>query len=498
MYLQILLPVITALLFLLATNHLIVAYQMEHQEQVAGRLLHNAEEVSGQLAGALSKAISAGNVSCSPEGINELRSIRHNNKHIDDIGIIRNDHIICTAGWGKLQQNIPLAGTPYQTPNGYLIYQIQEGNSWLRAPGTVTTIQGFAVITPALSFTNILNIAPDFYIALTAHNGQRQFYSRGNEYRARSDDMRTLFHVNTYQCSQIRDLCVTTSKFDGGLRTLSWPLVALLSVPGIMMGFLLASLASSVINARKSLEKRFVRAVKKNALYMEYQPIVQVSDRKIVAFEALIRWQDKYFDNVSPELFLGIARRLGLYRKLYAFVMQSSLNEMHAHLRQNPLLRLSINVEDEEINDSKYLQRLVSECLSRDINHEQIKLEITESSHSAPDLIASFCQNAKKYGFIISLDDFGTGTSNIQWLTVLDFDEIKIDRIFIANIDDPMKRGLLISMVNSLQNTGKQLIFEGVETTRQFEFIRSLGKDFLAQGWYTGKPARINTINTHH
>lgn len=241
------------------------------------------------------------------------------------------------------------------------------------------------------------------------------------------------------------------------------------------MGFLLASLASSVINARKSLEKRFVRAVKKNALYMEYQPIVQVSGRKIVAFEALIRWQDKYFDNVSPELFLGIARRLGLYRKLYAFVMQSSLNEMHAHLRQNPLLRLSINVEDEEINDSKYLQRLVSECLSRDINHEQIKLEITESSHSAPDLIASFCQNAKKYGFIISLDDFGTGTSNIQWLTVLDFDEIKIDRIFIANIDDPMKRGLLISMVNSLQNTGKQLIFEGVETTRQFEFIRSLG-----------------------
>lgn len=67
MYLQILLPVITALLFLLATNHIIVAYQMEHQEQVAERLLHNAEEISGQLAEALGKAISTGNVSCSPE-----------------------------------------------------------------------------------------------------------------------------------------------------------------------------------------------------------------------------------------------------------------------------------------------------------------------------------------------------------------------------------------------------------------------------------------------
>lgn len=72
-----------------------------------------------------------------------------------------------------------------------------------------------------------------------------------------------------------------------------------------------------------------------------------------------------------------------------------------------------------------------------------------------------FASEPVEYGFNISLDDFGTGTANIEWLTVLDFDEIKIDRIFIANIDDPVKRALLVSVVKGLRGTGKPLVFEG-------------------------------------
>ncbi|WP_227522239.1 hypothetical protein, partial [Klebsiella pneumoniae] len=64
---------------------------------------------------------------------------------------------------------------------------------------------------------------------------------------------------------------------------------------------------------------------------------------------------------------------------------------------------------------------------------------------------------------------------HIEWLTVLDFDEIKIDRIFIANIDDPVKRALLVSVVKGLRGTGKPLVFVGGETPGQFEFVRSLG-----------------------
>ena len=168
---------------------------------------------------------------------------------------------------------------------------------------------------------------------------------------------------------------------------------------------------------------------------------------------------------------------------------------MQEHLRRNPSLRLSLNVGDNEMNDCQFLEQLVSGCRRLKIQLQQIKLEITESSRSESGLIAAFCQRAREYGFNISLDDFGTGTANIEWLTVLDFDEIKIDRIFIANIDDPVKRALLVSVVKGLRGTGKPLVFEGVETPAQFIFIRYLDKKALIQGWFTGKPAPVAALN---
>lgn len=494
-YLQILLPVMMALLFLSATNHFILSYQRDYQTRVAQRLVQYSEQVSGQLANAIGEAESADITGCTPAGLHLLRAIRQKNKYIDDIGIVSGSRILCTAGWGTLRNSILLPENPYLTPSGYLIYPVRQDNVHLRFPGTVTVKGAVAVISPALTFTNILNVIPDFYISLSVRNGQRQFFSQGQEYLAPPVTAHSLFRVSTHHCSQIRDLCVTTHKYDGGLMSLSWILAALPALFGMITGCWLASLVASVINAKKSLEKRFIRAVKKNDFFMEYQPVVQASDRAVVAYEALVRWQDRYFGRVSPELFIGLARRLRLYRKLSAFVTETVLDEMQEHLRKTPSLRLSMNVGDDEMTDGQYLERLASGCRRREIQHRQIKLEITESSRSESALIAGFCQKAREQGFMISLDDFGTGTANIEWLTVLDFDEIKIDRIFIANIDDPVKRALLVSVVKGLRGTGKPLVFEGVETPEQFEFILSLDATSLIQGWYIGKPAAIASVS---
>ncbi len=74
-----------------------------------------------------------------------------------------------------------------------------------------------------------------------------------------------------------------------------------------------------------------------------------------MAYEALVRWQDRYFGRVSPELFIGLASRLKLYQKLSGFVTETALDEMQEHLRRNPSLRLSLNVGDNEMNDCQFL-----------------------------------------------------------------------------------------------------------------------------------------------
>lgn len=221
---------------------------------------------------------------------------------------------------------------------------------------------------------------------------------------------------------------------------------------------------------------------------MCYQPIVRASDEQVMGLEALVRWKDNHFGQVSPEFFVVLAERLGCYRLLSDLVITNSLLDMQSSLKSFPDLQLSLNVGDDEVRDNEYLHRLSDQCYLMGISIRQIKIEITERCHASYDEIASFCKSARQSGFSVSLDDFGTGTANIAWLTELDFDEVKIDKFLMNNIADTDKRKMLTSVVDGLRKTGKRLVFEGVETREQLDFIHRIDPEFLVQGWYTGKP----------
>lgn len=205
------------------------------------------------------------------------------------------------------------------------MYQVRKDNVHFRAPGTVTIKHNIAVVSPALTFANTLNVTPDFYISLAVRNGQKLFFSLGQNYIAQQATAGSPFRIISQHCSEIRDLCVTTDKPDGGVMSLSWMLILFLSLYGIITGCWMSLLLDSALEAKNSLEKRFIRAVKKKDFYIEYLPIVQASDSVVAAYEALIRWQDRYFGRVSPELFIGLASRLKLYQKLSAFVTETAL-----------------------------------------------------------------------------------------------------------------------------------------------------------------------------
>nr|MDQ6120614.1 hypothetical protein [Klebsiella pneumoniae subsp. pneumoniae] len=80
--------------------------------------------------------------------------------------------MLCTAGWGTLRSSILLSSPPYQTPSGYLLYPVRKDNVHLRNPGTVTIKHNIAVVSPALTFANVLNVNPDFYIAWPCVTGK--------------------------------------------------------------------------------------------------------------------------------------------------------------------------------------------------------------------------------------------------------------------------------------------------------------------------------------
>lgn len=164
---------------------------------------------------------------------------------------------------GNIKEQYSPVVSSYQTPSGYLLYPVRKDNVHLRNPGTVTIKHNIAVVSPALTFANVLNVNPDFYIALAVRNGQKQLFSLGKNYLALQATSGSPFRISTRHCSQIRDLCVTTNKPDGGVMSLSWMLIFLLSLFGIITGCWMVSLIDSALEAKNSLEKRFIRAVKK-------------------------------------------------------------------------------------------------------------------------------------------------------------------------------------------------------------------------------------------
>lgn len=491
--LRVIFPLVTVLVMLQTSNYLIRQVQYQEQSRMAKALLSYSEDVSQQLTSALMDARHTGVTNCSPDSLNTLRNIRYKYKYLDDIGIIDSGSLACTANWGTLINKLPLPSYFYTTPSNYRIYKFNDNANFLKSIHAVTVLDNYMVFNSALSFTNFLTFSPDYFISLTTRDGNELFYTAGKKNYYDRTLLKSVFDVETRTCSSVRDLCVSTHRTDGGLQSLSLFLNLTLLVVGGICGGLLASWIGNLINENKSLERRFLHALKHKKLRMEYQPIVRGREG-VVGFEALLRWQDEYFGSVSPELFIGIASQLGQYHRLVDFVMECSLNEMATYLINNPELKLSINVGDDEISSTTYLKRLCNECSSRGISNRQIKLEITERVSLESSVIAAFCKTSRELGFFVSLDDFGTGTSNIAWLIEFDFDEVKIDKFLVSNIYEPLKQKMLLSIVSGLRKTGKSLVFEGVETEGQFEFICGLDANFYIQGWYIGRSVEANMV----
>ena len=487
------LSVIVAAVLLDVTNSTIKNYQIKQQQAVSSAMLEHAMMLSDHLAQALMNARDANIESCSSTSLKILREIRRHYKYIDDIGVLKEQKIICTAVWGVLREPEVLLQPAYLTPNGYLLYQPEQGNAYTKDNQSMTVMKNIIVINSALTFAGFLEILPDYPVVLSTRNHEREFFSTGQIPPKPLRFPDSFFVINTEICSHTKDFCVRAYNKDGGLITLSWPVLMLITLVGLVCGWMPLSFMEHWMRKRKSLESRFVRALKRGELYMCYQPIVRASDEQIMALEALVRWKDNHFGQVSPEFFVGLAERLGLSRLLSDLVITNSLRDMQSSLKSSPDLQLSLNVGDDEVRDNEYLHRLSDQCHLMDISIRQIKIEITERCHASYDEIASFCKSARQSGFSVSLDDFGTGTANIAWLTELDFDEVKIDKLLMNNIADSDKRKMLTSVVDGLRKTGKRLVFEGVETRAQLDFLHRIVPEFLVQGWYTGKP--MSAIN---
>jgi diguanylate cyclase (GGDEF)-like protein/PAS domain S-box-containing protein len=249
----------------------------------------------------------------------------------------------------------------------------------------------------------------------------------------------------------------------------------------------------SELDDRNWLEKALRDALRDDALTLHYQVQVDAHERPIGA-EALLRWTHPERGPLSPAVFIPLAEETGLIEPIGRWVLATACRQLATWARDGTLeeLTLAVNISARQFESDSFVDDILGEVRRTGAPVDRLKLEVTESL-AFGDLESSIrkLHVLRANGFSISLDDFGTGNSSLNYLTKLPLTQLKIDKSFVdelpASHRDAMVAQAIIAMGRGL---GLDVIAEGVETAAQRDFLLAHGCHAF-QGYLFGRPLPV-------
>ncbi|WP_420406700.1 EAL domain-containing protein [Hoeflea sp.] len=244
--------------------------------------------------------------------------------------------------------------------------------------------------------------------------------------------------------------------------------------------------------SRFELEDLLRSAIANRELDIHFQPQINPNTQQLMGLEALVRWTDANRGPISPGEFIPVAEASGQIVELGTVVLELSCAQA-AKWRRNgfDFKHISVNVSPIQLWQCNFLE-IVRDALKRHgLSGEDICIEITESVFvdNGEERIAEVLAGLRALGVRISLDDFGSGYSSLGYLNQLPFDQLKVDRCFITDIDrDVRKQKVLHGIVGLARGLGFQIVVEGTETLEEVAVAEEMGCDAV-QGYYYARPA---------
>ena len=228
------------------------------------------------------------------------------------------------------------------------------------------------------------------------------------------------------------------------------------------------------VQARRAMELDLRQALEKEEFELFYQPLVNLSAREIVAFEALLRWRRPEQGLVAPNDFIPLAEEIGLIVPLGAWVLKQAC--MQAATWPDHI-KVSVNLSPVQFKSNTLVLNVMAALAASELNPARLELEITETVmlHDTESTLATLVR-LRELGVSISMDDFGTGYSSLSYLRKFPFDKIKIDQSFVRGLSAEDESAAIVRAVTGLgRSLGMTTTAEGVETTDQLELLRREG-----------------------
>jgi diguanylate cyclase (GGDEF)-like protein len=248
----------------------------------------------------------------------------------------------------------------------------------------------------------------------------------------------------------------------------------------------------ALMQARRELELELRHAVAANELELFFQPLINLKDKRISGFEALLRWRHPKRGMISPAEFIPIAEETGLIVQIGEWVLRDACR----HAQSWPgTLKVAVNISTVQFRDDDLVPIVTRALHDSGLDPSRLELEITESVmiHNF-DAALTMLRQLKNIGVSIAMDDFGTGYSSLGYLRSFPFDKIKIDQSFVKGLGNKADCAAIIRAVTGMcDSLGITATAEGVETAQQLSLLQAQRCTEI-QGYLVTQPRPANEV----
>ncbi len=246
------------------------------------------------------------------------------------------------------------------------------------------------------------------------------------------------------------------------------------------------------VRHRLDIENSLRDALARDELFLVYQPIISLDDRRLESVEALLRWRHPVHGMIAPSEFIPVAEETRLILPLSDRVLREACRQFMVWQRETPDCApsyISVNLSRIQLADPELVPRTMSIIRETGIAPHQVQLEVTESQLMQHRAMAAELLNAfKAEGLRLAMDDFGTGYSSLSCLQEYPFDVLKVDRALTENVSRGRGYSALLHAVITLaENLGLHVVAEGIENIEQLALLQALGCP-SGQGYFLARP----------
>lgn len=244
----------------------------------------------------------------------------------------------------------------------------------------------------------------------------------------------------------------------------------------------------------QTLTSTMAEGIEKEQFLVYLQPKYDIATNRLAGAEALVRWDHPIYGLIYPGSFIPMFEQNGFITTLDYYIWEKTCQIIHKWKECGyPLFPVSVNVSRADIYHPDLCEKLVGLIHEYGIKPEELHLEVTESAYTEnPDQLLKTVEKLHSEGFIIEMDDFGSGYSSLNMLNQMKIDILKLDMKFIQNeTSKPNEKSILNFVVNLAKWMKLNVVAEGVETDMQLEKLRAIGCDY-AQGFLFAKPMPEN------